>query len=104
MSTKRSIDELASVIASETAKYSHYLRSQQLPLPSHDPIPHLPPGQSTRLPAEIEEARKIAMEAAFDLYQLLVGPMKLIFNVLDDVGCSFLFGRLFITRRSHSKL
>lgn len=71
------IAELASIIASKTAKVDEYLQSHDRPSPSFDvdcpPDLGIPPDAT-----EIEEARMEAIEASIELQELLQGPASLL--------------------------
>ncbi|OCL08124.1 S-adenosyl-L-methionine-dependent methyltransferase [Glonium stellatum] len=69
--------DLASLIASNTAKYNDYLLKNDLPPPSLD---LLPPEAPLRLPDDISTARELAIEASHELHELLCGPIGLIMN------------------------
>ena len=80
------IAELASCVASNTAKYHDFLVAKGLPLPSHEPMPSLPDGQPPSLPEDIEAARDSAIRACHELHRLLLGPVGLILNAADEVN------------------
>lgn len=67
------ISELASIIATNTAKVNEYLASKNLPLPSFDvnaPSTSLIPPEAE----EIEAARAAVIEATTKLHRLMLGP------------------------------
>lgn len=71
------ITELASIIASRTAKVDEYLRSHNRPSPSFD-IDN-PPDLGIPIDAvDIDEARVEAIEASIELQELLQGPASLL--------------------------
>lgn len=75
--------ELSESVAINTAVFHDYLVMQGIDLPSHDPaVPPVP----LQLPKEISNARDKAIQASYDLYELLVGPYGLLLDGLFQVA------------------
>lgn len=73
MTTTTTISELASIIATNTAKFDKYLSSNNLPSPSFDvdaPSTSLIPPEAE----EIEAARAAVIDATTKLHRLMLGP------------------------------
>lgn len=79
------IQDLAQIIAYNTAIYNHYLQANSLPTPSHYVQP---PERPVRLPDEIEAARSAALEASHELHELLSGSVGHILNAAARVNSS----------------
>lgn len=80
--TSSSILELSNSVAVNTAKYHDYLTENGLSLPSHDP--EAPPVPLT-LPPEVTAARDAAIQASYDLHELLIGPHGILLDALYQV-------------------
>jgi len=80
MAPTANIVELANAVAENTAKLHAYLSENGLPLPSHDPISQ--PGPPPELPKEIADAQDAAINATWELHELLIGPYVLLLNSL----------------------
>ncbi|PVH96057.1 S-adenosyl-L-methionine-dependent methyltransferase [Periconia macrospinosa] len=72
-----SILELSQSVATNTSIFHDYLTAEGLPLPSHEPSIPPPP---LNLPSEIAAARDAAIQASYDLYELLIGPYGILLN------------------------
>ena len=76
------IQNLAHQIAYNTAIYTHYLSSRDIPAPSHH---QLPPDHPVILPGDVENARQVALEAAHELHDLLSGSIGHVMNAAARV-------------------
>lgn len=83
--TSPSIIDLANAVSTNTAKYHAYLVAQGLPLPSHEPSPNILNQSPVELPAEIGAARDAAINATYELHELLIGPYALLSNSIFQV-------------------
>ena len=80
------IIELASSITKSTAIYHDYLAQKNLPLPAHDVTPLQQRAESNTLPQEIAAALDAAIEASYELHQLLVGPVGCVVGAAAEVN------------------
>jgi hypothetical protein len=82
-----SVEKLAVDAETNTAKYINYLKSQKLPLPTHetDPVYDFP--ANTVLPEEIVSARDAAINACQELSLLLGGPAR---NIIKGASEQFM--------------
>lgn len=86
------IVELASIIASKTAKVDAYLRSHNRASPSFDV--DCPPDLGIPQDAiDIDEARIEAIEASTELQELLQGPASLLRPIVR-LSCELIVSRL----------
>lgn len=72
MAQSSSITDLAAQISENTAIIEHYLRSNELPLPSF--LPNGPVNMEIQS-NDVEEARIAAIGASMDILDLLQGPV-----------------------------
>ncbi len=82
-----SILDLSKSVATNTAIYYNFLVAHGHPLASHNPAV-LPVPLS--LPPDIEAARDAAIQASFDLHELLIGLYGIVLNGLSQVLLSLI--------------
>ena len=77
MSQSRRINELADIIAKNTAIVDAFLESKNLPTPTLgvDALPRLPIPEEN---ADVEEARLAVVEASTEMKALMTGPSMLL--------------------------
>lgn len=81
MESPRILD-LSNAVAVNTVKYHEYLVANGHALPSHNPAVPL---VAQDLPTDIIAARDKAIQASYDLHELLIGPFNLVINTLYQV-------------------